>query len=730
MTRWLVVQASRIDQLSAGRRAGGVRMRSQLRFKPRLSHTALVLAAVMVCMSAGGAPAPAAARGAARGPSTKVVRYHGYKLVVPASWPVYDLATDPTVCVRFNRHAVYLGTPSSAQRCPAHAVGRTEAILVEPLTAHGAGGNASTGPALPPVSDPKAQPPRGSSTRLAVPSAGVAVTATWSSAPQLVAHALGVHSLRTNVASARAVRRPTARPASTHRTGDVYTGQGFDVCHTPSTATMSAWGASPYRAIGIYIGGANEACSQPNLNTAWVDQESAAGWTLLPIYVGLQAPSNGCGCAGISPSQASAQGTAAADDAVTQAQSVGIGAGNPIYDDMESYSRTSTNTSAVLAFLGAWTTELHARGYVSGVYSGATSGITDLVNQVGTGYPEPDQIWIAEWPGEPGTNSAYVPSTDWANHQRLHQYRGGHDETYGGATLNIDNDYVDVGGAAGGALFPDGTFVQVSGSPDIYEIAGGAPLFVSSWSDVGGTQNYTVITQQQFDSLNAVPANGTFLKTDTGAVYRVAGGAPMYVNDPSQFGAIAPVLVDQWDIDNLGNPLSRMTAAPADGTFLTTTTGLSYRVAGDAPIGVTNWSVFGGPQPAVTVDVWDLANIWNPAARLAYRPAIGTTVEGLPSGAFWRFGPKHRYLVTPTAGAVRVDDRGLVQFPAIPCRVPYLLHNTLAQVKAALLKADCHLGKVHVRPVTRRRHTLRVIRQIPAAHVRKRAYYTVGITLG
>ena len=55
---------------------------------------------------------------------------------------------------------------------------------------------------------------------------------------------------------------------------------------------------------------------------------------------------------------------------------------------------------------------------------------------------------------------------------------------------------------------------------------------------------------------------------------------------------------------------------------------------------------------------------------------------------------------------------------------------TLAQVKTALMKADCHLGKVHDRPLTRRRHTLRVIKQIPNARTQHVANYTVGITLG
>lgn len=682
------------------------------------------------------ASSTSAAASVSHNAATKVVRYHGYRLVVPAAWPVYDLAADPTVCVRFNRHAVYLGQPGSRQRCPAYAIGRTEAILVAPLTAHGAGAGAGAGSALPRVASPSAQPRQGSSAQLAIPRAGVVVTATWHGDPAVVARAVGVRSLAAN-ATAAGIRAPgahtaQARPRTTRRAGDpVYTGLGFDACSTPSPSTMSAWGASPYRAIGIYIGGANAACSQPNLSPTWVEQESAAGWVLLPIYVGLQAPRNGCGCAGIVPSQASAEGTAAADDAINQAEANGVGPGNPIYDDMEAYTRGSTNTPAVLAFLSAWTSELHAHGYTSGVYSSANSGISDFVAANGTGFVEPDQLWVAEWNGQQNTNSSYVPSTEWANHQRIHQYQGGHNATYGGATINIDSDYVDAGAASGTVLFPNGTFVQVSGSTDFYEIAGGAPLFVSDWSDVGGAQPYTVITQQQFDQLGPVPSDGTLVETNTGALYLIAGGAPMLVTSLAQFGNPQPFLVDAWDIANAGNPASHLNEFPSNGTFLTTTTGLTYRVAGGAPIAVTTWSVFGGAKPAVTIDPWDIANIWDSAAHLVYRPAVGTVVEGLPSGAYWEFGPKNRYLVAPNpASAIRVDDHGLTPYSAIPCRVPGLGRKTLAQVKTSLLKADCHLGKVRDRPLTRRRHTLHVIKQSPKARTEHVPYYTVGVTLG
>jgi Domain of unknown function (DUF1906) len=719
----MIVQPERVAGAVAG-----MRMRGLPRLRLRLRLTTLALLALLAApISTGVASArPASAR-------TKVIRYHGYRLVVPSSWPVYNLAADPATCVRFNRHAVYLGQPSAREQCPAHAVGRTEAILVAPLDAHAAGarGASGAGPALPRVATPNAEPRQGSSTQLMVPSAGVVVTATWDADPGVVAHALGVSSLKPSTAGPASAHASSARPRAIHRAGDpVYTGLGFDACSTPSASAMAAWGASPYRAVGIYVGGANEACAQPNLSPGWVEQESAAGWVLLPIYVGLQAPSNGCGCASIVPSQASAEGAAAAEDAVNQAEAEGISPGNPIYDDMEAYNRTSTNTSAVLAFLSSWTTELHALGYLSGVYSSENSGIVDLVNADGTSFVEPDEIWIANWNNQANTNSSVVPATEWADHQRLHQYQGGHNATYGGVTINIDSDYVDASTASGDVAFPNGTFVQVSGSTDYYEIAGGAPLLVSNWSDVGGAQTYTVITQQQFDALNPVPTNGTLVQTDTGAVYVIAGGAPLFVSNLALFGSPQPLLVDQWDIDNVGNPMSHLNAVPSNGTFLTTTTGLNYRVAGGAPIGVTTWSAFGGSQPSVAIDPWDVANIYNPASHLKYRPAIGTVVEGLPSKTYWEFGPKNRYLVASSPAAVREDDRGLHVYSAIPCRVPGLGHMTLAQVKAALLKADCHLGKVHDRPLTRRRHTLRVIKQVPKARSKHVANYTVGVTLG
>ena len=445
-------------------------------------------------------------------PSTKVVTLRGYRLVVPADWPVYRLASAPTTCVRFNRHAVYLGRPSVQQSCPGPAAGRTEAILVQPIRSGAAQvlpATAATGSAG-----------TGAEAQIVNTAHRVLVTATWNHAPAVIRRALDVGSLssavtravlarpHSNVAFARARMhaaraavhnfahaRATPVPVTPATPGQVYTGLGFDACSTPSPTTMTDWGASPYRAIGIYIGGANMACSQPNLSATWVSGESAAGWHMVPIYVGLQSPSNSCGCAGISPASASVQGAQAAQDAVVDAEAIGMGGGNPIYFDMEAYDRTTTNTTAVLAFLQAWTTQLHASGYVSGVYSSDASGIADLVSQFGTGYVEPDELWIANWNNQQTTTDADVPATEWAAHQRLHQYVGAHNETYGGAKINIDGDYLDSATAAAGT----GTGVDTAPTPDptpslrVTPGADGSTSLTPTWTGATGVASWQVM---------------------------------------------------------------------------------------------------------------------------------------------------------------------------------------------------------------------------------------------
>ena len=229
----------------------------------------------------------------------------------------------------------------------------------------------------------------------------------------------------------------------------------------------------------------------------------------------------------------------------------------------------------------------------------------------------------------------------------------------------------------------DGTFLN-SSTGAVYRVAGGAPLFVSSWNAVGGPQPYVTVDQWDLENisnpaahLRSYPTDGTFLNSSTGAVYRVAGGAPLFLSNWNAVGGPQPyVTVDQWDIENISNPAAHLNPVPSDGTFLNTSTGHVYRIAGGAPFAVSRWNVFGGEQPYTTVDEWDLEHITNPAAHLNETPADGTIVEGVPSDTYWSFSGGLRTEVSRTPGATTVDDVGLSAFPEpIPLAAPTAVHT-------------------------------------------------------
>ena len=254
--------------------------------------------------------------------------------------------------------------------------------------------------------------------------------------------------------AATAVAFPAAAAATR------YSGPALDTCTAPALAAITAWGRSPYRAIGVYIGGVNRACSQPQLTARWVTEVSQRSWRLLPLYVGLQPPCvvnrrrrparTGAvkpALQKIVPSEAASQGRAAADDAAAKAGALGMVYGSALYDDIENYATTDTACrAAVLRFVSGWTKELHRLGYLAGVYANLSSGAPDLSSvYTSRSYARPDALWIARWDRNASlARWAGIPGGRWAVHQRANQYRGGHNETYGGVTIKMDSDNVDA----------------------------------------------------------------------------------------------------------------------------------------------------------------------------------------------------------------------------------------------------------------------------------------------
>jgi Tol biopolymer transport system component len=410
---------------------------------------------------------------------------------------------------------------------------------------------------------------------------GVAVTASWGAdreiadavvssfsvapvsaptAPPPVDSLSGDPSVAT---TAPLVQRAASSAGTTTASG--YVGPGFDACTAPALSSMQAWLSSPFRAIGVYVGGANRACSQANLSASWVSASEGLGWNLMPLYVGLQAPcASQTNLASISATRAAAQGRSAADDAVEKAGALGLGIGSPIYFDMESYDPSHTGCArTVERFLSAWTDTLHAQRYVSGVYGSAGSTIAELVAHVDSSYSSPDDIWFAHWNGAATTfGDAYIPDSLWANHQRIHQYQGGHVERFGGVSINIDSSQID--GAVIGQP-AEGSFVRtLSGTR--YRIAGGAPFPVVDCSALGGCTPIETLSSMR--SLATYPANRTVITSaETGQAYVAAGGAALPVDVcVSNARCSVPIALEKRTIDSLaGGHLRRY---PKNGTEL------------------------------------------------------------------------------------------------------------------------------------------------------------------
>jgi len=246
------------------------------------------------------------------------VTYQGYTFTIPRTWRVVRLAAHPGTCVRFDRHVLYLGSPGRSQNCPSTVIGTTEALLVQPATAR-----ATVSAAMDPVER-----------LITVTTRRIMVTATYSTDRALVNRILASASLRVPVRATRTAAPPPGGLANTPaRIGEAratlpagstdFTGKGFDACTAPSAATMHTWlQRSPYRAVGIYIGGSDRACAQPNLTASWVSQQQSAGWHFMPIYVGPQASFSEIHAA-------ASQAASAAKDAVSQARLLGFGPGTP-----------------------------------------------------------------------------------------------------------------------------------------------------------------------------------------------------------------------------------------------------------------------------------------------------------------------------------------------------------------------------------------------------------------
>ena len=250
---------------------------------------------------------------------------------------------------------------------------------------------------------------------------------------------------------------------------------------------MNAWlRHSPFLAVGIYISGDSRGCrNQPNLTRHWVAHPAAQGLAAAadhPRPAGLLQPAfpevrqrrddqpdagsaNGYSRGPRPGTRRGRQGGRAA------ARALGIvgAAARSGTTSRASTTPSSRCRESALAFLSGWTVQLHRRATSPASTPAPASGIKMLddarVNRPGDVQPpRPD---LDRPLGRHGQHQpSYIRDDGWRPGGRVKQYQGGHNETWGGVTINIDRNYLDVAGLVGHGRRPhcDGIARRASAS--------------------------------------------------------------------------------------------------------------------------------------------------------------------------------------------------------------------------------------------------------------------------
>ncbi|MCU1470673.1 MAG: hypothetical protein JWQ39_1822 [Glaciihabitans sp.] len=233
---------------------------------------------------------------------------------------------------------------------------------------------------------------------------------------------------------------------------------------------------------------------------------------------------------------------------------------------------------------------------------------------------------VAYWDTSTRSHVAWVEAVNPNKTVTIEEYNIGGSGKYDEATIGTSTPtgYIHFQDLA--TSFADGAYVTYKSN--VYRMAGGAPMYVSSWAKFGKKPS-GLATAKQWAALKALPADGTFLVAQPSAkIYRIVGGAPVYIKSWDVVGGKkASVSVFDADITNAGaagtSLGSHLRKFPADKEYVVTSPSSKiYQINGGAADPVADWASVGGQQPAVQIGDEDIANAGS-AATGPYSHLLG-----------------------------------------------------------------------------------------------------------
>jgi hypothetical protein len=458
-----------------------------------------------------------------------------------------------------------------------------------------------------------------------------------------------------------------------------YVGQGFDICEIRSLSQMQTWwNSSPYNAVNLYIGGSARACSNSLLSAPYLSQLNAQGWRFIPTWVGPQASCSGYSSRMSSdPAVAYNQGIAEANSALAVAANLGLTeanqSGTVIYYDLEAYDTgNSTCRAAANSFISGWTYQMQAKGNLAGVYGAScASAPSDWASIANV----PDALWVANWYANPGDVSytrtatvwdAYCLSNSlWADHQRLRQYAGDHNETWGGLILNIDSNVLDgpltVPNGTAGASAPGQPFNPGPSAGSTLERANDAWL---SWRTNGDTCSLH-IWGGSIDITTSTNCSLYHLGVRNGGSYS------WQVTATNGFGStVGPV----WQFEIRPHGATNVTAAAASSTKVN----VNWQLSADEPSNVDGYLVYAdGAQVGSVgsgVSTYQVQNLACNSSHSFYVVAVRQGVNSNPSNtANASTASCAPVVISPSDGATLESKRPVFNWQAVDGATSYTL---------------------------------------------------------
>lgn len=218
----------------------------------------------------------------------------------------------------------------------------------------------------------------------------------------------------------------------------------------------------------------------------------------------------------------------------------------------------------------------------------------------------------------------------------------------------------------------DGSFIRYGNH--IFCLAGGAPLYVSSWESVGGVQSFTDASEEQFRGLLSVPKNDTYIRGfTTGRIFRVVEGHPYYLDGTAyeQLGRPASINVSDYAIDN-GDHLNCDPRGASDGI-----------VGEKGCVRVGGW-VWDGDRPSesVQVQIW-IGGPSGAAGAESFTISANTPREDIAQ-SYIGIGENHGY-----AANIRTGKRGSQPVYVYALNLEGTAGNNLLLAQKTVTIGDC-----------------------------------------